>query len=107
MLPLQIGWDDARNLAKRRLVREQGRNDAADDLSELSEGEKEKSDSNPSESAKDLSRINSDTQIWSDDKSRHLYIVLIRYSTVHTKYHKTSSSFASSQNWLFTCSLFL
>ncbi|GLU16298.1 hypothetical protein SLE2022_327370 [Rubroshorea leprosula] len=73
----QIAWDDGRKLAKRRLVREQGRNDAADDLSELSEGEKEKGDSNHLEFAKDLSRINSDTQIWSDDKSRHLYIVLI------------------------------
>ena len=31
---------------KRRLEREQGRHDAADDLSELSEGEKEKGDAN-------------------------------------------------------------
>ncbi|XVF29786.1 hypothetical protein REPUB_Repub16aG0001100 [Reevesia pubescens] len=75
----QIAWDDARRLTKRRLEREQGRNDAADDLSELSEGEKEKGDSNFSESIiKDLSRINSDTQIWfDDDKSKHLYIVLV------------------------------
>lgn len=78
----QIAWDDARRLAKRRLEREQGRNDAVDDLSELSEGEKEKWDSNNiSESIKDISRINSDTQIcFDDDKSKHLYIVLIRYS---------------------------
>ncbi|XP_007019750.2 PREDICTED: probable sucrose-phosphate synthase 4 [Theobroma cacao] len=74
----QIAWDDARRLAKRRLEREQGRNDAADDLSELSEGEKEKGDSNYTEASKDMSRINSDTQIWfDDDKAKHLYIVLI------------------------------
>ncbi|KAA3453706.1 putative sucrose-phosphate synthase 4 isoform X2 [Gossypium australe] len=75
----QIAWDDARRLAKRRLEREQGRNDAADDLSELSEGEKEKGDPNVSEPIKNLSRINSDSQIWFDDtdKSKHLYIVLI------------------------------
>ncbi|KAK8642958.1 hypothetical protein V6N13_012281 [Hibiscus sabdariffa] len=76
----QIAWDDARRLAKRRLEREQGRNDAADDLPELSEGEKEKGDPNISEPTKDLSRINSDMQIWFDDNdrpSKHLYIVLI------------------------------
>jgi hypothetical protein len=75
---LQIAWDDARRLAKRRIEREQGRNDAADDLSELSEGEKEKGD--VSEPVKEISRINSEMHIWSDDdKSRRLYIVLIRY----------------------------
>ncbi|KAK7856065.1 putative sucrose-phosphate synthase 4 [Quercus suber] len=74
----QIAWDDAKKLAKRRIEREQGRNDAADDLSELSEGEKEKSDTNVSESTKDFSRINSVMHLWSeDDKSRRLYIVLI------------------------------
>ncbi|GMY07999.1 sucrose-phosphate synthase 4 [Fagus crenata] len=74
----QIAWDDAKKLAKRRIEREQGRNDAADDLSELSEGEKEKGDANVSESVKEISRINSDIHIWSeDDKSRRLYIVLI------------------------------
>ncbi|KAI4388871.1 hypothetical protein MLD38_001161 [Melastoma candidum] len=83
----QIAWDDAQKLAKRRIEREQGRNDAADDLSELSEGEKEKGDgNNGSESsssvaaaAKDkFARINSDVQLWSDEeKPRHLYIVLI------------------------------
>ncbi|PIN11626.1 Glycosyltransferase [Handroanthus impetiginosus] len=69
----QIAWDAAQKLAKRRFERENGRNDAAQDLSELSEGEKEKGNSNRT----DFSRINSDTQIWSDDKSRQLYIVLI------------------------------
>lgn len=76
----QIAWEDAQRLAKRRLEREQGRNDAADDLSELSEGEKEKGDSiNASESLKEIPRINSDMQIWSEDdkSSRNLYIVLI------------------------------
>lgn len=40
----QIVWDDGIRLSKRRDEREQGRNDAEEDLSELSEGEKEKSD---------------------------------------------------------------
>lgn len=78
---MQIAWDDAQRLEKRRLEREQGRNDAADDLSELSEGEKEKGDGNNSpEPTKDkIARINSDLQAWSDDvKPRQLYIVLIR-----------------------------
>lgn len=77
---MQIEWDDAQRLARRRLEREQGRNDAADDLSELSEGEKEKGDTNLSEPVKNFSRINSDMQIWSDEeKPRRLYIVLIRF----------------------------
>lgn len=76
----QIAWDDARRLAKRRIEREKGRNDAADDLSELSEGEKEKGDTNITEApVKEISRINSEMRLWSEDdnKSRHLYIVLI------------------------------
>ncbi|CAK7344519.1 unnamed protein product [Dovyalis caffra] len=74
----QIAWDDAQRLARRRLEREQGRNDAADDLSELSEGEKEKGEPNQSEPVKDIARINSDMKLWSeDDKPRQLYIVLI------------------------------
>ncbi|KAJ4829474.1 sporulation-specific protein 4 [Turnera subulata] len=74
----QIAWDDAQKLAKRRLEREQGRNDAAEDLSELSEGEKEKGDAYTSESVKNITRINSDMKMWSDDeKPRRLYIVLI------------------------------
>ena len=77
---MQIAWDDAQRLAKRRIEREKGRNDAAEDLSELSEGEKEKGDANQTESISEkISRINSDMKIWSDDdKSRRLYIVLIR-----------------------------
>ncbi|KAL5571755.1 hypothetical protein UlMin_021352 [Ulmus minor] len=75
----QIAWDDAQRLAKRRIEREQGRHDAAEDLSELSEGEKEKD--KPEHSFKDpvITRINSDMKMWSDhdNKSRHLYIVLI------------------------------
>ncbi|KAE9452351.1 hypothetical protein C3L33_15748, partial [Rhododendron williamsianum] len=76
---IKIAWDDAQRLMKRRIEIERGRNDAAEDLSELSEGEKEKSDANQAESPPDkISRINSDMQIWSDDdKPRHLYIVLI------------------------------
>ncbi|KAK3034316.1 hypothetical protein RJ639_032656 [Escallonia herrerae] len=78
----QIAWDDAQKLEKRHLEREKGRDDAADDLSELSEGEKEKGDANQTESPAPtndkMSRINSDMKMWSDeDKSKHLYIVLI------------------------------
>ena len=74
---LQIAIDDAQRLAKHRLEREKGRHDAAEDLSELSEGEKEKGET---QQANKISRINSEMQIWSDvnNKSRQLYIVLIR-----------------------------
>ncbi|XP_061337414.1 sucrose-phosphate synthase 4 isoform X2 [Gastrolobium bilobum] len=73
----QIALDDAQKLARRRIDREQGRNDAENDLSELSEGEKEKGDANSSETVKDnISR--SEMLLWSEEnKSRHLYIVLI------------------------------
>ena len=83
---LQIAWDDAQKLARRRLDREKGRNDAANDLSELSEGEREKGDATASEFVKDnISRISSETQLWSDeDKCRNLYIVLIRYYYIHS-----------------------
>ncbi|XP_027149734.1 probable sucrose-phosphate synthase 4 [Coffea eugenioides] len=74
----QIAWDDAQKLVKRRLEREKGRSDAADDLSEISEGEKERGDLAQTDFPTHISRINSDTQIWSEaDKSRQLYIVLI------------------------------
>lgn len=75
---LQIAWDAAQKLVQRRFEREKGRNDAAQDLSDLSEGEREKGESNQSGSIKNVPRISSDTQLWSDDKSRQLYIVLIR-----------------------------
>ncbi|KAG8378558.1 hypothetical protein BUALT_Bualt08G0149400 [Buddleja alternifolia] len=73
----QIAWDATQKLVKLRVEREKGRNDAAQDLSELSEGEKEKGESTQTDSVTDISRVNPDTQIWSDDKSRQLYIVLI------------------------------
>ncbi|XP_052174855.1 sucrose-phosphate synthase 4 [Diospyros lotus] len=75
----QIAWDDEQKLAKRKFEREKGHKDAAEDLSELSEGEKEKPDANQPESHSDnIPRINSGMDIWSDDnKSRRLYIVLI------------------------------
>lgn len=59
------------------MEREQGRNDAAEDLSELSEGEREKGDGTQ---AKDgFARVNSDMQIWpSEDNTKRVYIVLIR-----------------------------
>ncbi|PWA55053.1 sucrose-phosphate synthase family protein [Artemisia annua] len=73
----QIAVDDAQRLANRRLEREKGRHDAAEDLSELSEGEKEKGESLP---VNMMSRINSEMVMWSEsdeNKSRQLYIVLI------------------------------
>ena len=75
---MQIAVDDAQRLANRRLEREKGRHDAAEDLSELSEGEKEKGESLP---VNMMSRINSEMVMWSEsdeNKSRQLYIVLIR-----------------------------
>ncbi|KAJ4953280.1 hypothetical protein NE237_030112 [Protea cynaroides] len=74
----QIAWDDEQKLAKRRLEREQGQKDAADDLSELSEGDKEKGEADQSDSRKEkISRINSEMHIWPEDEVRRLYIVLI------------------------------
>nr|QHZ00909.1 sucrose phosphate synthase 4 [Paeonia lactiflora] len=80
----QIAWDDAQRLAKRRIEREQGRNDAEEDLSELSEGEKEMPISRGESNLVDppvkdkIPRSNSELQLWSDDdKSHHLYIVLV------------------------------
>lgn len=88
---MQIACDDAQKLAKRLEDREQGRNDAANDLAELSEGEKEKGDANVVSElcVKDnnnISRINSEMQLWSEEdhnSSRNLYIVLIRYIYVY------------------------
>lgn len=75
-------WGDGIRLSKRRDEREKGRNDAEEDLSELSEGEKEKSDAVTTlEPPRDqMPRIRSEMQIWSEDdkSSRNLYIVLIR-----------------------------
>lgn len=79
MVSTQIAWEDAKRLAKRRLEREQGRYDAPEDLSELSEGEKEKGDTSISETNRGLSKINSEMQIWDGHNSGNLYIVLIRY----------------------------
>ncbi|KAF5187729.1 Sucrose-phosphate synthase [Thalictrum thalictroides] len=74
----QIAWDDAHRLAKRRLEREEGRKDASEDLSELSEGEKEKGDTSQHGDKEKLFRIKSELKMWSDeDKSKRLYIVLI------------------------------
>lgn len=75
----QIAWEDTQRLAKRRFEREQGRKDASEDLSELSEGEKEKGDIMPSEMQKDkMMRNSSVLNLWSDEnKTKRLYIVLI------------------------------
>ncbi|MQL83411.1 hypothetical protein Taro_015904 [Colocasia esculenta] len=76
----QIEREDARRLTKRRLEREQGHKDAAEDLSELSEGEKEKENGGQQAGPLNerMSRINSDLRIWSDDdETKRLYIVLI------------------------------
>ncbi|KAF6141492.1 hypothetical protein GIB67_000873 [Kingdonia uniflora] len=75
----QVALEDTQRLSKRRLEREQGRRDAFEDLSELSEGEKEKCEVNQFEPTKEkISRINSELKLWSDDnKSKRLYIVLI------------------------------
>nr|XP_043607606.1 probable sucrose-phosphate synthase 4 [Erigeron canadensis] len=71
----KIATEAAQKLAKRRLEREKGRHDAAEDLSELSEGEKEKSET---QTVNKISRINSEMIMWSDEnKSRQLYIVLV------------------------------
>ncbi|WOL01578.1 putative sucrose-phosphate synthase 4 [Canna indica] len=71
----QIEWEEARRLSKKRREWEQGRKDAAEDISELSEGEKVE----PSKESV-VSRINSDMKMWTEEdegKNKHLYIVLI------------------------------
>ena len=92
---VQIQWDEAQRLAKRRREREEGRHDAAADLSELSEGEKEsggpklaleleRQDSmgGPPAAAAPMARINSEVHMssWAstaEQQQRQLYIVLI------------------------------
>ncbi|KAH6833965.1 Sucrose-phosphate synthase family protein [Perilla frutescens var. hirtella] len=70
----QIAWDAARKLVHRRFEREK----AAKDLSDLSEGESHREKGEYSSNlTDDITRISSNTQLWSDDKSRQLYIVLI------------------------------
>lgn len=88
-------WDFSRQLAQRRLEQEQGSREAAEDLSELSEGEKDRPDGGAAQHAaavpevadgeqqSRVPRINSDARIVSDEededgKDRNLYIVLIR-----------------------------
>lgn len=116
---VQIAWDDAQRLAKRRMEREKGRNDAHDDLSELSEGEKEKGEvMNQMETTSttltaNLGRINSEMNMWSDEtsSSKQHYIVLIRFdyfinvtppliSVMFYLYHKL---LLSRSNVTFTC----
>lgn len=84
--------DYSREVARRKLEQELGSLEAAEDLSELSEGEKEtasKPDGTAAHSSADeqqrsrLARINSEVRLVSDDedeqsKNRNLYIVLIR-----------------------------
>ncbi|XP_078156228.1 sucrose-phosphate synthase 4-like isoform X2 [Carex rostrata] len=81
----QTEWDDTRQLLRRKLEQEQGSKEAADDLSELSEGEKEKNDgSNTQGASVDNSnavdpRMNSIVSDEEDEEGEkeHLYIVLI------------------------------
>ncbi|GLJ47002.1 hypothetical protein SUGI_0992140 [Cryptomeria japonica] len=75
----QLEWDDAHRLAKRRILREQGRKDATEDMSEdLSEGEKTDIPAIAETPKRAFSRNFSDLQVWSDEnKSKRLYIVLI------------------------------
>ncbi|KAL4566202.1 hypothetical protein LXL04_030314 [Taraxacum kok-saghyz] len=71
----QIALEGTQKLTHRRIEREKGRNDAEEDLLELSDGEKEKSEV---VQVSKISRINSEMQIWTDVKqSRQIYIVLI------------------------------
>lgn len=70
--------DAAQKLVQRRFDREKARSDAARDLSDLSEGERDKGESNQTGLIANMPRISSDAQLWPDDKSRKLYIVLIR-----------------------------
>ena len=70
--------DAAQKLVQRRFDREKARSDAARDLSDLSEGERDKGEPNQAGPVSNIPRISSDTQLWPDHQSRQLYIVLIR-----------------------------
>lgn len=91
----QLEMEGYERMTERRWQREQGRRDATEDMSEdLSEGEREKGDilgdlpqsgefGDFTPRKKTFQRNFSDVgQLWSDDdnKSKKLYIVLIRYS---------------------------
>ncbi|KAJ1700242.1 hypothetical protein LUZ63_000021 [Rhynchospora breviuscula] len=80
----QIEWDDTRRLLQRKVEQEQGSKEAAEDLSELSEGEKDvKADGSTLYSSRINS--NSDTRVIVSDEEdgeaqkeeEHLYVVLI------------------------------
>jgi sucrose-phosphate synthase len=94
-----VEWDYTKEVARRKLEQELGSREAAEDLSELSEGEKDTTTAKPDAAAAQpsaddgehqqpqprtrLARINSEVRLVSDDeeeqtKKRNLYIVLIR-----------------------------
>ncbi|XP_047977934.1 probable sucrose-phosphate synthase 4 [Salvia hispanica] len=73
----QMARDAAQKLVQRRFDREKARSDAARDLSDLSEGERDKGEPNQAGPVSNIPRISSDTQLWPDHQSRQLYIVLI------------------------------
>ncbi|KAK8952792.1 Sucrose-phosphate synthase [Platanthera guangdongensis] len=76
----QIEWEDFQRITKWRLEREQGRKDAIEDMSDLSEGEKGDTVGElvQCETPKRQFQNNfSDLQVWSDDKEKKVYIVLI------------------------------
>lgn len=73
----QIEWEGARSVLKKRL---ESRDVGSDDLSELSEGEKEKGGTDSPRNGDVFPRINSDLNIWSGEdgaETKRLYIVLI------------------------------
>lgn len=72
--------DGASGLAERRREREQGRKDAAGDISEISEGDS----NNKSGRGDHRVMINSDFRVWSgEDDSKRVYIVLIRFDRIY------------------------
>lgn len=89
---VQVEWDFSRQLAQRRQEQEQGSREAAEDLADLSEGEKDQpAAAAGGEQQGRVARIASDARIVSDEededsKDRNLYIVLIRYVLLlHTR----------------------
>ncbi|KAK3120035.1 hypothetical protein QOZ80_9AG0680060 [Eleusine coracana subsp. coracana] len=93
----QVEWDFSRQLAQRRLEQEQGSREAAEDLADLSEGEKDRPDdasngekqiagalevADGDQQQSRVARIRTDARILSDEedeesKDQNLYIVLI------------------------------
>lgn len=80
LLVLQIEWDHAQRLAKRRIEREQAHKDATADMSDFSEGEKPDFTAGETGGMPRVSSVDFVAGWAEQSKEKKLYIVLIRYN---------------------------